>query len=186
MQPKPQRHALRHGSPLAALFTALPGLIRENNGLYAHSLKVCLLSAGAGPGCRTGQTTSGAPQNPSVQLYSRDDTVMALNLQAISQACADGWRPTRPIARGEQPSTLEPPFDVSRSTPPSKVQLEAFGEGLSQFILLQRTMVHEPFFNPDLFPYPADSGGLRLLLPKEFLALGMESLCMAHMQPAGL
>ncbi|CAE7364939.1 PIP5K4, partial [Symbiodinium sp. CCMP2456] len=53
---------------------------------------------------------------------------------AFTLACADGWRPTRPIARGGQPPTLEPPFDVPRSTPPSKFLLEAFGEGLSRFI----------------------------------------------------
>ncbi|CAE7230678.1 Parp12, partial [Symbiodinium sp. CCMP2456] len=56
---------------------------------------------------------------------------------------------SRPIARGGQPPTLEPPFDVPRSTPPSKFLLEAFGEGLSRFIYsreaeLERTIRSEP------------------------------------------
>ena len=46
-----------------------------------------------------------------------DDTILALDhlQRQICSACADGWRPARPIARGGQPPTLEPPFHVDRS-----------------------------------------------------------------------
>ena len=101
-----------------------------------HSLKVCLLSAGAQVrAAEQARQHQGHHKSPSVQLYSRDDTILALDLQAhIAQACAEGWRPTRPIARGGQPPTLEPPFEVPRSTPPSRFPLDSFGVGLSRFI----------------------------------------------------
>ncbi|CAE7238129.1 unnamed protein product, partial [Symbiodinium sp. KB8] len=45
-----------------------------------------------------------------------------------------GWRPARPIARGGQPPTLEPPFHVDRSQPQPPYQVSSFGEGVSRFV----------------------------------------------------
>ena len=70
-----------------------------------------------------------------MQLYSRDDTILALDLQKqICLARAQGWRPARPIARGGQPPTLEPPFHVDRSQPSPAYQVSSFGEGVSRFV----------------------------------------------------
>ena len=108
----------------------------ESRAFTLHSLKVCLLAAGAQV-----RATEEAPQHqghhksPSVQLYSRDDTILALDLQRqICLACAQGWRPSRPIARGGQPPTLEPPFHVDRSQPNPAYKVSSFGEGVSRFV----------------------------------------------------
>ncbi|CAE7309691.1 PIP5K4, partial [Symbiodinium sp. CCMP2456] len=115
-------------------------------------------------GHRSGQPDNqGHHKSPSVQLYSRDDTLLALDLQAqIAQACADGWRPTRPIARGGQPPTLEPPFEVLRSTPPGKFPLESFGEGLSRFIYSREAEMEKASLlqaEEDLQPTIEEQGG---------------------------
>ena len=47
----------------------------------------------------------------STRLYGRDDTHQALCMQRqLARALARQWRPQRPMARGGQQPTLEPPF----------------------------------------------------------------------------
>ena len=124
------------GVPWQHVSQPCPVSPEESMAFTLHSLKVCLLSAAAQVrAAEQARQHQGHHKSHSVQLYSRDDTLLALDLQyQIAQACADGWRPTRPIARGGQPPTLEPPFSVPRSSPPSKFPLEAFGDGLSRFV----------------------------------------------------
>ena len=114
----------------------VPVTSEESRAFTLHSLKVCLLAAGAQVRA-TGEARQhqGHHKSPSVQLYSRDDTILALDLQRqICLACAQGWRPARPIARGGQPPTLEPPFHVDRSQPNPAYQVSSFGEGVSRFV----------------------------------------------------
>ena len=69
-----------------------------------HSLKVALLSASAQ--LRLPEESirqQGHHRINSVQLYSRDDTIESLWVQAqIAAALIRGWRPTRPQSRGGQ------------------------------------------------------------------------------------
>ena len=92
----------------------IPVTPEESRAFTLHSLKVCLLAAGAQVrATEEARQHQGHRKSPSVQLYSRDDTILALDLQKqICLACAQGWRPARPIASGGQPPTLEPPFHV--------------------------------------------------------------------------
>ncbi|CAE7451051.1 unnamed protein product, partial [Symbiodinium microadriaticum] len=108
----------------------------ESRAFTLHSLKVCLLAAGAQVrATEEARQHQGHHKSPSLQLYSRDDTILALDLQRqICLACAQGWRPSRPIARGGQPPTLEPPFHVDRSQPNPACQVSSFGEGVSRFV----------------------------------------------------
>ena len=114
----------------------IPVTPEESRGFTLHSLKVCLLAAGAQVrATEEARQHQGHHKSPSVQLYSRDDTILALDLQKqICLACAQGWRPARPIARGGQPPTLEPPFHVDRSQPQPSYQVSSFGEGVSRFV----------------------------------------------------
>ena len=100
----------------------------EAQAFTLHSLKVCLLAAGAQVrAAELARQHQGHHKSQSTQctIVSRDDTILALVLQRqICHACADGWRPARPIARGGQPPTLEPPFSkpkfsVGRTPPPT-------------------------------------------------------------------
>ena len=122
-----------------------------------HSLKVCLLAAGAQVrATEEARQHQGHHKSPSVQLYSRDDTILALDLQKqICLACAQGWRPARPIARGGQPPTLEPPFHVDRSQPQQAYQLSAFGEGVSRFVYSREAALE----SSEPAPQPEDSQG---------------------------
>ena len=121
-----------------------------------HSLKVCLLAAGAQiRASEDARQHHGHHKSPSVQLYSRDDTILAFDLQrSVAVACADGWRPARPIARGGQPPTLEPPFSVPREHPPSSLPVHCFGPGISRF-LYSREQQFAPASLPKTVPYPA-------------------------------
>ena len=114
----------------------IPVTPEESRAFTLHSLKVCLLAAGAQVrATEEARQHQGHHKSPSVQLYSRDDTILALDLQKqICFACAQGGRPARPIARGGQPPTLEPPFHVDRSQPPPAYQISSFGEGVSRFV----------------------------------------------------
>ena len=114
----------------------VPVTFEESRAFTLHSLKVCLLAAGAQVrATEEARQHQGHHKSPSVQLYSRDDTILALDLQKqICLACAQGWRPARPIARGGQPPTLEPPFHVDRSQPNPAYQVSSFGEGVSRFV----------------------------------------------------
>ena len=114
----------------------IPVTPEESRAFTLHSLKVCLLAAGAQVrATEEARQHQGHHKSPSVQLYSRDDTILALDLQKQNCfACAQGWRPARPIARGGQPPTLEPPFHVDRSHPPQAYQVSSFGEGVSRFV----------------------------------------------------
>ena len=119
----------------------IPVTPEESRAFTLHSLKVCLLAAGAQVrATEEARQHQGHHKSPSVQLYSRDDTILALDLQKqICFACAQGWRPARPIARGGQPPTLEPPFHVDRSHPPHAYQISSFGEGGVTIRILQRS-----------------------------------------------
>ncbi|CAE7838510.1 unnamed protein product [Symbiodinium sp. CCMP2592] len=116
----------------------------EASAFTMHSLKVCLLSAGAQiQAADKIRQQQGHHKNPSVQLYGRDDTLGALALQSeITQACALGWRPSRPIARGGQHPTVEPPFSVSSASPPESFQLSALG--LDTQLAAAETADHQP------------------------------------------
>ena len=114
----------------------VPVTSEESRAFTLRSLKVCLLAAGAQVrATEEARQHQGHHKSPSVQLYSRDDTILALDLQRqICLACAQGWRPARPIARGGQPPTLEPPFHVDRSQPNPAYQVSSFGDGVSRFV----------------------------------------------------
>ncbi|CAE7656370.1 unnamed protein product [Symbiodinium sp. CCMP2592] len=73
----------------------------------------------------------------------------------ITQACALGWRPSRPSARGGQHPTVEPPFSVSSSSPPKSFQLSALGKGLDRFIYSREAELEQVCF--DTQPAAADS-----------------------------
>ena len=83
----------------------IPVTPEESRAFTLHSLKVCLLAAGAQVrATEEARQHQGHHKSLSVQLYSRDDTILALDLQKqICLACAQGWRPARPIARGGSP-----------------------------------------------------------------------------------
>ncbi|CAE7765176.1 unnamed protein product [Symbiodinium sp. CCMP2592] len=66
-----------------------------------------------------------------------------------------GWRPTRPIARGGQHPTVEPPFEVSSSSPPKSFQLSALGTGLDRFIYSREAELEQACF--DTQPAAANS-----------------------------
>ncbi|CAE7782536.1 CPY1 [Symbiodinium sp. CCMP2592] len=138
----------------------------EASAFTLHSLKVCLLSAGAqiqaADKIRQQQGHHKNP-SPSVQLYGRDDTLGALALQTeITQACALGWRPSRPIARGGQHPTVEPPFSVSSSSPPKSFQLSALGKGLDRFIYSREAELEQVTF--DTQPATANRADTQLQL----------------------
>ncbi|OLP82522.1 hypothetical protein AK812_SmicGene36827 [Symbiodinium microadriaticum] len=118
----------------------------ESRASTLHSLKVCLLAAGAQVrATEEARQHQGHRKSPSVQLYSRDDTILALDLQRkICLACAQGWRPARPIARGGQPPTLEPPFHVDRSQPKPAYQVSSFGAGVSRFVYSREADLESP------------------------------------------
>eukprot|EP00435_Cladocopium_sp_Y103_P000437 s3697_g1.t1 len=86
-----------------------------------HSLKVTLLSAAAQLRLdERARRLQGHHKVDSVQLYSRDDTIDAIWLQEqVSIQVRAGWRPTRPVARGSQRPTLEPPFHLRPSQLPN-------------------------------------------------------------------
>ena len=129
----------------------IPVTPEESRAFTLHSLKVCLLAAGAQVrATEEARQHQGHHKSPSVQLYSRDDTILALDLQKqICLACAQGWRPARPIARGGQPPTLEPPFHVDRSQPQSAYQVSSFGEGVSRFVREAALEQSEPSQEPE-------------------------------------
>ncbi|CAE7249806.1 unnamed protein product [Symbiodinium sp. CCMP2592] len=133
-------------------------LTREEASAFTmHSLKVCLLSAGAQiQAADKIRQQQGHHKNPSVQLYGRDDTLQALALQTeIAQACASSWRPTRPIARGGQHPTVEPPFEVSPSPPPMSFPLAALGQGLDRFVYAREAELEAALNNTQ----PASASG---------------------------
>ena len=124
----------------------IPVTPEESRAFTLHSLKVCLLAAGAQVrATEEARQHQGHHKSLSVQLYSRDDTILALDLQKqICLACAQGWRPARPIARGGQPPTLEPPFHVDRSQPQHSYQVSSFGEGVSRFVYSREADMEAP------------------------------------------
>ena len=73
----------------------VPVTSEESRAFTLHSLKVCLPAAGAQVrATEEARQHQGHHKSPSVQLYSRDDTILALDLQRqICLACAQGWRP---------------------------------------------------------------------------------------------
>ena len=87
-----------------------------------------------------------------MDLYGRDDTIDALWLQQeVALACAEGWRPSRPISRGGQAPTLEASFQVPRSQPPGKLDISKIPWDLERFTyhreiqqLLEQNMLEKP------------------------------------------
>ena len=53
--------------------------------------------------------------------------------QEVALACAEGWRPSRPISRGGQAPTLEASFQVPRSQPPAKLDISKTPWDLERF-----------------------------------------------------
>ncbi|CAE7347495.1 unnamed protein product [Symbiodinium sp. CCMP2592] len=150
--------SLRYFTTSRHLGGSSPDLLtpEEASAFTMHSLKVCLLSAGAQlQAADKIRQQQGHQKSPSVQLYGRDDTLGALALQTeVTSACASGWRPTRPIARGGHHPTIEPSFQVHSSLPPVTFQLSTLGQGLSRFIYAREIEVEDtqPAFLDDAPP----------------------------------
>ena len=91
-----------------------------------HSLKVALLSASAQLRLpEESRRQQGHHRINSVQLYSRDDTIESLWVQAqIAAALIRGWRPARPQSRGGQRPVFEPLFRVDALPIPESVNLQ--------------------------------------------------------------
>ena len=109
-----------------------------------HSLKVTLLSAAAQLRLdERARRLQGHHKLDSVQLYSRDDTIDAIWLQEqIAQKVREGWRPTRPQARGSQRPTPEPSFYLQHQAMPLP------------FSLPQDQTLADFHFTPDMEPHP--------------------------------
>ncbi|CAE7261995.1 unnamed protein product [Symbiodinium sp. CCMP2592] len=58
----------------------------------------------------------------------------AFTMHSLKVCLLSAGRPSRPIARGGQHPTVEPPFSVTSSPPPNAFQLSALGKGLDRFI----------------------------------------------------
>ena len=107
----------------------------EGSAFTIHSLKVGLLSAAKQQRLPEDARRTAGHRKSSAELYGRDDTVDSLWLQTtVSQKVADGWRPSRPIARGGQAPTTEPPFSVPRHAAPSSLTLAHLEPRLRRFL----------------------------------------------------
>ena len=94
----------------------------EAQAFTIHSLKVGLLSAAKQQRLPEDARRTTGHHKSSAELYGRDDTIDSLWVQAtVAQKVAEGWRPSRPIARGGQAPTTEPPFWVPREAAPSSL-----------------------------------------------------------------
>ncbi|CAE7432178.1 HMGB3 [Symbiodinium sp. CCMP2592] len=71
--------------------------------------------------------------------------------------CQEEWglAPSRPIARGGQHPTVEPPFSVTSSPPPNAFQLSALGKGLDRFIYSREAELEQ--VRPETQPATAES-----------------------------
>ncbi|CAE7760805.1 unnamed protein product, partial [Symbiodinium sp. KB8] len=91
----------------------IPVTPEESRAFTLHSLKVCLLAAGA-------------------QVRATEEADLQ---KQICLACAQGWRPARPIARGGH----------------SLYQVSSFGEGVSRFVYSREAALEssEPTQQPE-------------------------------------
>ena len=100
-----------------------------------HSLKVGLLSAAEQRRLPEDARRTAGHQKSSAELYGRDDTVDSLWVQSsIAHEVSQGWRPSRPIARGGQAPTLEPPFSTPLGPPPDSLAFAHLNPQLARFL----------------------------------------------------
>ena len=107
----------------------------EAQAFTIHSLKVGLLSAAKQQRLPEDARRTTGHHKSSAELYGRDDTIDSLWVQAtVAQKVAEGWRPSRPIARGGQAPTTEPPFWVPREAAPSSLAFSRREPRLRRFL----------------------------------------------------
>ena len=150
--------ALRWALQLVPPSGVSPTTPEESLAFTVHCLKVGLLSASAQLRLASDTRRKQGHHKDSVSLYARDDTIDALWVQSeVISACAKGWRPTRPIARGGQAPTLEASFTVPRTALPSALYLPSLPPGLDRFLLhreiAQQLESHPP--DPTSFAHSA-------------------------------
>ena len=107
----------------------------EAQAFTIHSLKVGLLSAAKQQRLPEDARRTTGHHKSSAELYGRDDTIDSLWVQTtVAQKVAEGWRPSRPIARGGQAPTTEPPFSVPREAAPSSLAFTHLQHRLRRFL----------------------------------------------------
>ena len=107
----------------------------EASAFTIHSLKVGLLSAAKQQRLPEDARRTTGHHKSSAELYGRDDTIDGLWVQAtVAQRVAEGWRPSRPIARGGQAPTTEPPFSVPRHVAPNSLAFTHLEPRLRRFL----------------------------------------------------
>ena len=115
----------------------------EASNLTLHSLKVTVLSAALQLRLpEEDRRVQGHHKLSSTRLYGRDDTHQALWVQRqLARALSRQWRPQRPMARGGQQPTLEPPFQVRPQDPPDTLALRDLPSDLQRFINAREAQV---------------------------------------------
>ena len=115
----------------------------ESRAFTLHSLKVCLLAAGA-------QVRDLQKKLDNIKGITKVP-VYSFTVGTIRSSLWICRRPARPIARGGRPPTLEPPFHVDRSQPQPAYQVSSFGEGVSRFVYSREAALEasEPAEEPE-------------------------------------
>ena len=116
-----------------------------------HSLKVALLSASAQLRLpEESRRQQGHHRINSVQLYSRDERIESLWVQAqIAAALIRGWRPTRPQSRGGQHPVFEPLFQVDALPIPESVNLQDILSSLRMFTYAREQQTQPSMADPE-------------------------------------
>ena len=123
----------------------------EAHAYTLHSLKVALLSASAQLRLpEESRRQQGHHRINSVQLYSRDDTIESLWVQAqIAAALIRGWRPTRPQSRGGQHPVFEPLFRVDAQPIPQSINLLDLPAPLRMFTYVREQQAQPCIADPE-------------------------------------
>ena len=123
----------------------------EAHAYTLHSQKVALLSASAQLRLpEESRRQQGHHRINSVQLYSRDDTIESLWVQAqIAAALIRGWRPTRPQSRGGQHPVFEPLFRVDAQPIPESINLRDLPAPLSMFTYVREQQTQPCMADPE-------------------------------------
>ena len=123
----------------------------EAHAYTLHSLKVALLSASAQLRLpEESRRQQGHHRINSVQLYSRDDTIESLWVQAqIAAALIRGWRPTRPQSRGGQHPVFEPLFRVDAQPIPESINLQDLPAPLRMFTYVREQQTQPCMADPE-------------------------------------
>ena len=113
----------------------VPVTPEESRAFTLHSLKVCLLAAGAQVRATEEPSTPRPPQKPKrtalqPRRYDPSPGPPETNMPSLCTGMAAGTA----HSQGGQPPTLEPPFHVDRSQPKPAYQVSSFGEGVSRFV----------------------------------------------------